>query len=79
MQVVSVRRCPRAWETTVIITRILAVYRSCPVMIVAETEEGVLLERSLKELADVYEFLPPMLWQVTRGQIQRLSGGMRPR
>jgi hypothetical protein len=58
-----VRRCPWPWGATVIITRILAVYRSCPVMIVAETEEGVLLELSLKELADVYEFLPPMLWQ----------------
>jgi hypothetical protein len=38
---------------TVLITSILAVYRSCPVMIAAETEEGVLLELSLNELADV--------------------------
>ncbi|HSF30378.1 MAG TPA: hypothetical protein VLK82_07895 [Candidatus Tectomicrobia bacterium] len=44
-------------------TRILAVYRSYPVMIVVETEEGMLLELSLNELADVYELLPPMLWQ----------------
>ena len=46
-----------------LITKILAVYRGCPVMIVAETEEGVLLELSLNELADVCEFLPPALWQ----------------
>ncbi|HZC03262.1 MAG TPA: hypothetical protein VE844_18470 [Gammaproteobacteria bacterium] len=46
-----------------LITSILAVYRSCPVMVVAETEEGILLELSLKELADMYEFLPPVLWQ----------------
>jgi hypothetical protein len=32
-------------------------------MVVAETEEGILLELSLKELADMYEFLPPVLWQ----------------
>ena len=44
-------------------TSIVAVYRSCPVMIVAEMEEGVLLELSLNELADVYEPLPPALWQ----------------
>ena len=46
-----------------LVTRILAVYRGYPVMIVAETEEGMLLELSLNELADVYEFLPPTLWQ----------------
>ena len=45
------------------VTDILAVYRGYPVMIVAETEEGVLLELSLNELADVYELLPPALWQ----------------
>ena len=49
--------------TTVLMTGILAVYRSCPVMIVVETDEGVLLELSLNELADVYELLPPALWQ----------------
>jgi hypothetical protein len=32
-------------------------------MIVAATEEERLLELSLNELADVYEFLPPALWQ----------------
>lgn len=45
------------------VTRILAVYRGYPVMIVAETEEEVILELSLNELADVYELLPPALWQ----------------
>jgi hypothetical protein len=40
------------------ITRILAVYRTCPVMIVVELEEGIILERSLHELAEVYELLP---------------------
>jgi hypothetical protein len=48
----------------VFVTDILAVYRGYPVMIVAETEEGVLLELSLNELADVHELLPPALWQV---------------
>jgi hypothetical protein len=47
----------------VLMTNILAVYRGYPVMIVAETEEGVLLELSLNELADVYELLPSALWQ----------------
>jgi hypothetical protein len=51
-------------------TSILAVYRSCPVMIVAETEEGVLLELSLHELADVYELLPPALWRELVQQYQ---------
>ena len=46
-----------------LVTRILVVYRGYPVMIVAETEEGMILELSLNELADVYEFLPPALWQ----------------
>jgi hypothetical protein len=49
---------------TMFVTNILAVYRGYTVMIVAETEEGVLLELSLKELADIYELLPPALWQV---------------
>ena len=48
-------------STTVLVTNILAVYRGYPVMVVAETEEGVLLELSLNELADVYELLPPAL------------------
>jgi hypothetical protein len=57
-------------------TGIVAMYRSCPVMIVAETEEGVLLELSLNELADVYELLPPALWQelVQHYQIFQVDG-----
>jgi hypothetical protein len=47
----------------VLVTSILAVYRGYPVMVVAETEEGVLLELSLNELADVCELLPAALWQ----------------
>jgi len=46
-----------------VITRILAVYRTCPVMVVAETEEDSILELSLHELAEVYELLPPLLWE----------------
>ena len=46
-----------------LVTNILAVYRSYPVMVVAEADEGVLLELSLNELADVCELLPPVLWQ----------------
>jgi hypothetical protein len=48
----------------VLFTKILAVYRSYPVMIVVETEEEAILELSLNELADVYELLPPNLWQM---------------
>ena len=44
-----------------LMTSIAAVYRSCPVVIVAETEEGRLLGLSLRELADVCEPLPPAL------------------
>ena len=46
-----------------VITSILAVYRTNPVMIVVETEDGDILEISLHELAEVYELLSPPLWQ----------------
>jgi hypothetical protein len=51
-----------------LITRILAVYRTRPVMIVTEMAEGIILELSLAELAEVYELLPPLLWQELVGQ-----------
>ena len=44
-------------------TKILAVYDTRPVMVVLETEEGTILELCLDELAEVYEYLPPLLWQ----------------
>jgi hypothetical protein len=43
--------------------KILAVYHTYPVMIVAEAEVGSILELTLNELAEVYELLPPVLWQ----------------
>ena len=43
--------------------KILAVYHTYPVMIVVEAEDGSLLELSLHELAEVYDLLPPLLWQ----------------
>jgi hypothetical protein len=43
--------------------KILAVYQTYPVMIVVEAEDGSLLELSLHELAEVYDLLPPLLWQ----------------
>jgi len=46
-----------------VMRKILAVYHTSPVMIVVEAEPGVLLELSLNELAEVYELLPPRLWQ----------------
>jgi hypothetical protein len=48
---------------TMTITKILAVYRTCPLMIVGEMEDGSILELSLNEAAEVYELLPPLLWQ----------------
>jgi hypothetical protein len=48
---------------TMTITKILAVYRTCPVMILGEMEDGSILELSLNEAAEVYELLPPLLWQ----------------
>jgi hypothetical protein len=45
------------------ITKIVAVYRTGPVMLVGETAEGVIVELSLHELADLHELLPPRLWQ----------------
>jgi hypothetical protein len=59
------QRLPRRPEAGVErgIIRIVAVYRTDPVMVVGETAEGALLERSLHELADVNERLPPRLWQ----------------
>jgi hypothetical protein len=56
-------RRPQAGVERGIIT-IVAVYRNDPVMVVGETVEGALLERSLHELADKHELLPPRLCQV---------------
>jgi hypothetical protein len=59
-------RLPRRPEAGVErgITQIVAVYRTEPVMVVGETADGALLERSLPELADGHEILPLRLWQV---------------
>ena len=46
-----------------IVTKILAVYRTYPVMIVVEMGDGSILELSLNEAAEEYELLPPLLWQ----------------
>jgi hypothetical protein len=43
-----------------IVTKILAVYRTCPVMIVVEMCDGSILELSLNEAVEVYELLPPL-------------------
>jgi hypothetical protein len=51
-------------------TRILAVYRTDPLMIVVEMGAGPILELSLRELADGYELLPPLLWQQLVEQYQ---------
>jgi hypothetical protein len=48
---------------TITITKILAVYRTYPVMIVGEMEDGAILELSLNEAVEVCELLPPLLWQ----------------
>jgi NAD(P)-dependent dehydrogenase (short-subunit alcohol dehydrogenase family) len=45
------------------IITLVAVYRTDPVMVVGETADGALLERSPHELADGHERLPPRLWQ----------------
>jgi antitoxin HigA-1 len=45
------------------IIKIVAVYHTYPVVVVGETADGALLERSLHELADMPELLPPRLWQ----------------
>ena len=52
------------------ISTIVAVYRAEPVMVVGETADGALLERSLPELAHVHELLPPRLWQELVEQYQ---------
>jgi hypothetical protein len=57
------------------IIRIVAVYRTCPVMMVGETEEGALLELSLHDLADVQGLLPPQLWQALVEQYQVFQVG----
>jgi hypothetical protein len=58
------QRLPRSpdagWEKGII--KIVAVYRTDPMMVVGETAEGTLLERTLHELADVHDVLPPRLW-----------------
>jgi hypothetical protein len=45
------------------IIKIVAVYHTYPAVVVGETADGALLERSLHELADMPEILPPRLWQ----------------
>jgi hypothetical protein len=52
------------------IIKLVAVYRTDPVMVVGETADGALLERSLHELADGHERLPPRLWQALVEQYQ---------
>jgi hypothetical protein len=52
------------------ISKIIAVYRTDPVMVVGETADGALLERSLHELADGHDRLPPRLWQALVEQYQ---------
>jgi hypothetical protein len=58
------QRLPRSpaagWERGII--KIVAVYRTSPVMVVGETAEGALLEHSLHELVDVPGLLAPRLW-----------------
>jgi hypothetical protein len=58
------RRLPRSPEAGLErgLIKIVAVYRTYPVMVVGETAEGTLLEHSLRELADVHELMPPRLW-----------------
>jgi hypothetical protein len=41
--------------------------------VVGETADGALLERSLHELADGHERLPPLLWQARRVGAGRLG------
>jgi hypothetical protein len=62
------RRPQAGWERG--ISKILAVYRTSPVMVVGETAEGALLERPLHELADVNDRLPPRLWRELVEQYQ---------
>ena len=66
------QRLPRSPEAGLErgIIKIVALYRTDPVMVVGETAEGALLERSLHELADVHELLPPRLWQALVEQYQ---------
>jgi len=56
-------------------TTIVAVYRTCPVMIVGEAAEGALLELSLHDLAAVPGLLPPQLWQALVEQYQVFQVG----
>ena len=62
-------RSPAAEVERGIIT-IVAVYRTDPVTVVGETAEGARLERSLHELADGHERLPPRLWRELVEQYQ---------
>jgi hypothetical protein len=50
-------------ELTMVVTKILAVYRTCPITLVVEMGDGSILELSLNEAAEVYDLLPPLLWQ----------------
>lgn len=43
--------------------KIVAVYRTAPVMVVGETADGALLECALRELTERPALLPPGLWQ----------------
>jgi hypothetical protein len=71
------RRLPRrpeaGWERDLI--KIIAVYRTSPVMVVGETAQGALLERTLHELADGHDGLPPQLWRelVERYQVFQIT------
>jgi hypothetical protein len=62
------RRPKAGWERVII--KIVAVYRTSPVMVVGETAQGALLERALHELADGHDPLPPRLWRELVEQYQ---------
>jgi hypothetical protein len=62
------RRLETGWERGII--KIVAVYRTSPVMVVGETAEGALLERPLHELSVAPELLPPRLWRALVEQYQ---------
>ena len=63
------------WEGSII--KIVAVYHTYPVMLVGETADGALLERSLHELADRPELLPPRSEQELVEQYRSFRAGER--
>jgi hypothetical protein len=61
------------------ITKVLAVYRSSPLLLVVEAEDGTVVELSLKEMQDGGHRLSDAAWKELLADYQLFTGRATPR